>query len=84
MGFIKSVKTDIVATDAAKARKAGRRVFTPVFNTPASRQNGMSGAIDDWAAMVDAVEAEGWKMVEWSVAHDAKGRPEAYPVFRVV
>jgi hypothetical protein len=32
--------------------------------------------------MIEAIEGAGWTLVDWAVAHDSKGRPEAYPLFR--
>lgn len=81
MGLIKDVKAGTIGTEAAKARDKGRGTFAAMLNTPMS-QHGMSGGIDDWAVMIDAVEAEGWVLSSWSVAMDTKGRPQAYPVFR--
>ena len=41
----------------------------------------MSGSISGWAEMIESVEACGWRLQQWSVATDEKGRPEAYPLF---
>jgi hypothetical protein len=81
MGFIKDAKSNIVGTEAAKARDAGRTVFTPRLNMPSS-QPGLSGDIDTWGLMVQAIEAEGWTLAHWAVGVDTKGRGEAYPLFR--
>ena len=81
MGFIKDIKGDSIAKDAAKALEAGRSVFTPILNMPGSNP-GMSGAVDDWAVMVGAIEAVGWRLDQWAVGLDAKGRPQAFPLFR--
>lgn len=81
MGFIKQAKQDAIAAEAVRAVQEGRRVFAPKLNTPMS-QHGMSGSIAGWAEMIEAIEDAGWTMTDWSVAHDAKGRPEAYPLFR--
>jgi hypothetical protein len=58
-------------------------VFTPRLNMPGS-QHGMSGNIVDWAMMIQGLEESGWRLEQWSVAMDTKGRPEAYPLFRKV
>ncbi len=81
MGLIKQAKQESLATEARRAVEQGRTVFVPRLNTPMSH-HGMSGAVPGWAEMVEAVEACGWKLAEWSVAMDEKGRPEAYPLFR--
>lgn len=82
MGFVKDAKADMVAKDARKALDAGRAVFAARLNMPSSQAGGMSGAIDDWGVMIEAIEAEGWALTHWSTASDAKGRAEAHPVFR--
>jgi hypothetical protein len=81
MGFMKQVKVDGIIKEAARAVEEGRTVFAPKLNTPAT-QHSFSGSIAGWAEMIEAVEAAGWTMTEWTVAHDSKGRPEAYPLFR--
>jgi hypothetical protein len=82
MGMIRTAKANAIAKDAAGARSAGRRTFAAVLNYPSSRP-GVTGGIDDWSAMVDEIENEGWQLTHWSVGTDDKGRPEAYPLFRV-
>jgi hypothetical protein len=83
VGFIKDTKAQNLGTEAKRAVEQGRTVFAPKLNTPMSQHN-MSGAIAGWAEMVEAVEAQGWRLDQWSVAIDNKGRPEAYPLFRRV
>lgn len=81
MGMMKTAKAESLADDAAKATAAGRRTFAAVLNSPRTRPD-MSGGIDDWSQMIDAVEAQGWRLEQWTVGQDGKGRPQAYPVFR--
>jgi hypothetical protein len=38
----------------------------------------------EWAKRLAAVEAEGWRLDQWTVSRDSKGLPEAFPVFRRV
>ncbi|WP_329520419.1 hypothetical protein [Spirillospora sp. NBC_01491] len=57
-------------------------VFAPRLNTPMS-QHGMSGSIAGWAEMIEGIESAGWTMSDWSVSTDQKGRPKAYPLFRI-
>lgn len=45
-------------------------------------QHTSSGSIPGWAEMIEAIEAAGWQLPEWSVAMDSHGRPEANPLFR--
>lgn len=81
MGFIKDAKSNMVAVEAARALAQGRTTFTPMLNTPAT-QHALSGSVAGWAEMIEAVEGQGWQLAHWAVAHDIKGRPQAYPLFR--
>lgn len=81
MAIVKKMKADELAREAQRARSEGRSVFVAKLNTPWT-QHGLSGSIAGWAEMIEAVESCGWVLAEWSVAHDSKGRPEAYPLFR--
>ncbi len=81
MGLIKQAKENTLRSEAQRAAEQGRSVFAPRLNTPATH-HGMSGAVSGWAEMIEAVESCGWRLAEWSVATDPKGRPEAYPLFR--
>jgi hypothetical protein len=81
MGFLKDAKANLLGQEARKAVEAGDALFTPFLNTPSS-QPGMTGNIRDWSLMIQAVEAEGWRLDQWTVAADNKGRAQAYPLFR--
>ncbi|MGH3356605.1 MAG: hypothetical protein ACRDOJ_11960 [Nocardioidaceae bacterium] len=81
MGIIKQAKSDSLRQEAQRTREQGRTVFAPRLNTPMSQHN-LSGAISGWAEMIEAVESCGWRLAEWAVSTDPKGRPEAYPLFR--
>lgn len=81
MGFVKQAKQNMVTTEAQRALEEGRRYYTPKLNT-GSLQSGTSGSISGGAEMIEAVEACGWHLTDWSVACDERGRPEAYPLFR--
>jgi hypothetical protein len=81
MGMFKDAKAAGLGKEASKALEDGATVFTPRLNFPAT-MHGLSGNVSDWAAMVQEIESVGWTLVQWSVAMDTKGRPEAYPVFR--
>ena len=81
MGFLKDTKASAIGNEARKSFEDGAYLFTPRLNFPAT-MHGMSGNVSDWSHQIQAVEAEGWAMCDWSVAMDTKGRPEAYPVFR--
>lgn len=81
MGWVKDAKTDVIRDAATKAWESGRGAFTPKLNSPGSA-SGFSGEIVEWGMMIDAIESVGWAMTSWAVSTDAKGRPEAYPLFR--
>ena len=81
MGFFKDTKAAASAREAEQAFESGRVFFTPRLNLPMTH-HAASGDIPDWAVIVEAIEASGWRLEHWSVGMDAKGRPEAYPLFR--
>lgn len=81
MGFIKDMKANVVSTEAARAITEGRTVYAPMLNTPAT-QSGTSGSVSGWAEMIESIEACGWRLDQWAIAQDSKGRPQAYPLFR--
>lgn len=81
MGWVKDAKAQTLAAEASRAMAEGRAVFTPMLNTPMT-QHTMSGSVAGWAEMIESVEAQGWAMYHWAVGLDAKGRPQAYPLFR--
>lgn len=81
MGFIKDAKVDTISTHAKRAAADGHTVFTPMLNTPWSGSTA-SGPVSGWAEQIEAVEAEGWTLAHWTIGQDAKGRPQAYPLFR--
>jgi hypothetical protein len=81
MGRIKDAKANTVRSEAERALKEGRSIYTPKLNTPMTH-GGLSGSIPGWAEMIEAVEGVGWRLDRWSVSTDQRGRPEAYPLFR--
>ena len=81
MGIIRNAKSDKLATDAQKAYAAGQFFFSALLNYP-HWTFGASGEIPDWSAMIEAIERQGWVLTHWSAGVDAKGNPQAYPVFR--
>ena len=82
MGFIKDTKAAGLLTEAERAVAEGRHVFAAILNTPMTH-HGLSGSVAGWAEMIEAVEQAGWELSQWSVTADTKGRPQAYPVFRL-
>ncbi|SNY28988.1 hypothetical protein [Paractinoplanes atraurantiacus] len=79
-GIAQNTKQLQLGDEAAKAYAAGDWYFTPKLNAPATH-HGLSGNISDWARMIRAITEAGWNLQHWTVAQDAQGRPEAYPVF---
>lgn len=58
----------------------GARFFTPKLEWP----TGVAGnafSVGDWARTVDAVEAQGWVLEQWTVVPEGKAH-SAFPVFR--
>lgn len=80
MGWIKDSKAASMGQEAQKAWDGGSPVFTPLLNMP-STHHGMSGRIEDWEKMLGSVLEVGWKLHTWAVCSDAKGRPQAQPLF---
>jgi hypothetical protein len=81
VGFIKDGKINALVSEAQRAIVEGRTVFTPRLNTP-TMSSGVSGSVSGWAEMIEAVEACGWVLSDWTVTNDEKHRPGAYPLFR--
>lgn len=81
MGITRNTKADKLATQAREAYVNGQHVFAALMNTPTFTM-GLSGEIPDWSAMIEAVEREGWILIQYGAAVDHKGNPQAYPVFR--
>lgn len=67
-----------VGAEAARAARRGRTVFAAMFNAPFTA----SGSVAGWAEQIEAVEAEGWMLSDFSAVLDDTGRPRAYCVFR--
>jgi hypothetical protein len=80
--------SDVLADEAREAAEAGLPVFITVLHSLTT--TGVFGGPNvgslpvrlEWAKRVAAIEAEGWRLEQWAVDHDAKGNPNAYPVFR--
>lgn len=80
MGMFKDVKSTTMGKDAQQAWDDGSAFFTPILNMPATRPD-LSGAVADWPPMLKAVTDVGWKLHTWAIGIDAKGRPQAAPLF---
>lgn len=83
-GWAKKAKGSMLREEAARAREEGHTVFVPMLNTGFwERTSAMySAPVSGWAEMIESIEGEGWRLEQWSVATDTKGRPQAYPLFR--
>lgn len=62
MGMIKQSKIGTVRADAQRAREEGRRVFVAVFKAGVLSSGMFSGGLGHIAEMIEAVEAEGWRL----------------------
>lgn len=82
MASIKALKANAIAQQAKWAIENHHTHFTPILNMPMFHV-GFSGAVFDWAMMINAIEREGWTLEHWAVGLDREGRPQAMPVFVV-
>jgi hypothetical protein len=82
MGWIKDRNVDVLADEARKAAEDGLPVFVTVLHSLAVATSGDLQVRLEWGRRIAAIEAEGWRLEQWSVDRDAKGNPEAFPVFR--
>lgn len=62
MGIIKGIKQGSVADDARRAREEGRQVFVCLFKSGVTHGGMFSGVLGHVGEMVEAVEAEGWRL----------------------
>lgn len=83
MGLIANRSADVLADEARQAADREEPVFVTVLHS------GAMGATDgdlqvrlEWGKRIASVEAEGFRLDQFSVMPDAKGRPSAYVVFR--
>lgn len=84
MGLFATRNTDTLADEARKAADEGLPVFVTALHS-SSAAGATSGNLQvrlEWASRVAAIEAEGWRLEQWTVDHDPKGLPVAFPVFR--
>lgn len=66
MGFIKQAKGDSMADDARRAVAEGRSVFIAQFRGAMSHSPALSRPIAGIAEMIEAVEAEGWRVDQFT------------------
>lgn len=62
------------------AYQEGRPTFVARFKL--TQWGSPTGAIAPWMDSVDAVEANGWALDQWSVNFDSGGTFNAFPLFR--
>jgi hypothetical protein len=88
MGFIKQAKADVMAADAARARKEGRRVFVAQFRGGMFHTGDLSRPVQDVAEMIEGVESAGWRLDKMSSFESpgvgGKGNPTIVALFRPV
>ncbi len=66
MGFIKDSKSTTMGDHAKRAADEGRSVFVAQFRGAASHSPSLSRPVADVAEMIEAVEAQGWKMDQFT------------------
>lgn len=82
MGLMSKAKADSIEGHAERAWAEGRVVFTPVLVSGAGL---VSEPVRGWAEMIEAIEAIGWELDQWSVTSVMNGRAsmlQAVPLFR--
>lgn len=82
MGIIKNTKVGIVAEDARRARANGQTVFVCLFKAGGLSGGSVSGELAHVSAMVQAVEAEGWRLEQSSYADSGGKVDRMLGVFR--
>ena len=66
MGIFKDAKSDSMAAHARRAADEGRQVFVAQFRGAASHSPKLSRPVADVAEMIEAVEAEGWRVDQFT------------------
>lgn len=83
MGFIANRNVDVLADEARKAAEREDPVFVTVLHSAAfGATDGELQVRLEWAKRIAGVESEGYRLEQFSVMGDGKGRPTAYVVFR--
>ena len=80
MGFMGNSKATAMQQKAQAAWTSGAKYFTPLLNFPAFKL-GFSGNVEDWSPMLEAIESVGWRLHTWAMCNDAKGNPQAMPLY---
>jgi hypothetical protein len=73
---------DEVVASARRAAAEGRSVFVAAIAVGAPYQS--SRALPACGDLVAAIEAEGWRLEQWTVGQDALVGVQLYPLFRRV
>lgn len=74
MGVTEKAISDAAHDAALRAFTTGRELYAPTLGKPSA-----FAPADKWALELDAIEAAGWHLEQWTVDGGA-----AYPVFRRV
>lgn len=84
MGWIRESAVDNLGKNAAEAHARGDALYLVTLHS-ATVTGALDGAIEAgqvWGQRINSVEGAGWRLEQWSVANDPKGRPVAYAIFR--
>ena len=63
MGFVREVKANVAKDHATRALREGRSVLLYRQNVPATASS-LSGPVAGVAEVVEAIEAQGWRLVD--------------------
>jgi hypothetical protein len=80
VGFLKQVKSELVADHARRAAEEGRKVFVLRVN-PGTFDSGFTGPVNAFAEQIEAVEGAGWTLATASFTGDDK-KASGYFIFR--
>jgi hypothetical protein len=84
VGLIKQAKVDTAASHARRAREEGRKVFVGRIRDEVLTYQG-TGSISGAAEAVEAIEAEGWRLVNMAYSWvETKKRGLTVCLFRSV
>lgn len=84
MGIFSDTKSNVVAADAKKAREQGRSVFVCLFKAGLISGGTTSGSLGHVAEMIEAVEAEGWRLDQFGYSDGDSKSDRVVGLFRRV
>jgi hypothetical protein len=71
----------LLVDEAYAAYRGGQAIFVARFKVGAWGQPG-HGELPQWSESLQALEAIGWVLTNWSTSYDPGGGLNAFPVFR--